>query len=67
MVNAVNFIDETKRDEESTEERIVPKLSDNEKKATQNRRIIKVLLWVIAILVVAMIGWIVFNIYQLEG
>ena len=67
LVNAVNFIDETKRDEESTEERIVPKLSDNEKKATQNRRIIKVLLWVIAILVVAMIGWIVFNIYQLEG
>ena len=67
LVNAVNFIDETKRDEEATEERIVPKLSDDEKKASQNRRIIKTLLWVIGIIVALLIAWIVYNIYQLEG
>jgi hypothetical protein len=67
LVNAVNFIDETKRDEVATEERIVPKLSENERKATQSRRLIKTLLWVIGIVVVVLIAYIIYNIYQLEG
>ena len=66
LVNAVNFIDETKGNEVATEERIVPKLTDNERKASQSRRLIKALLWTISLAVAALLAWIVYNVYQLE-
>lgn len=66
LVNAVNFIDETKGNEVATEERIVPKLTDNERKASQSRRLIKALLWAIGLAVAALLAWIVYNVYQLK-
>ena len=37
LVNAVNFIDETKQDEQETVEKIAPKLSENDQKVKKNR------------------------------
>lgn len=65
LVNAINFIDQTKRDEAPTEEKIVPKLTDDEVKTHQNRITIKTLLWTITVVAVGMLGYIVYNLYLL--
>lgn len=65
LVNAINFIDQTKRDEAPTEEKIVPKLTDDEVKTRQNRITIKTLLWTITVVAVGMLGCIVYNLYLL--
>lgn len=55
LVNAIHFIDETKTDEQPTTDRIVPTLSDDDRRQRQNRIVIKILLWTIAIGVVALL------------
>ena len=67
LVNAINFINQTKLEGEATEERIVPKLSDEDKRSQQSRKVIKVLLWVVAVIIVAMVVYIIYNIGQLLG
>ena len=59
LVNAINFIDQTKTDEQPKEEKIVPTLSTEDQKSQQQRRLIKTLLWVGGISVVAIFGYIV--------
>ena len=61
LVNAVNFIDQTKTQEKETEERIVPKLSADDKRIQESRKLIKILLAVIAILVVFVFCFVVYN------
>ena len=65
LVNAINFIDQTKRDEQPTEEKIVPKLSDDEKKTRQNRITIKSLLWGIAVVIFGLLAYVVYSVYLL--
>lgn len=65
LVNAINFIDHTKRDEVPTEEKIVPKLSDDEIKTRQNRVTIKAFMWGCAVVIVAMLAYIIYNVCQL--
>ena len=65
LVNAINFIDQTKRDEAPTEEKIVPKLTEDEAKTRQNRITIKTLLWSVAVVAVGMLGYIVYHVYLL--
>ena len=45
LVNAINFIDKTKTDEVTTEEKVVPQLSDDERRTRGQRKLIKTLLW----------------------
>lgn len=61
LVNAVNFIDQTKTQETETEERIVPKLSENDKRVQESRKLIKVLLWVIGVAVALILCFVVYN------
>ncbi len=61
LVNAVSFIDQTKTNEKEHEERIVPKLSENDRRVTEGRRIIRILLGVIIVAVVVILGFVVFN------
>ena len=63
--NAVNFIDQTKQDDKPTEERIVPKLSDDDKKSRNNRIVIKSIISVGVVAAVALLGYIIYNIYLL--
>ncbi len=61
LVNAVNFIDQTKTQEKETEERIVPKLSADDKRIQESRKLIKVLLAMIAVTVVFIFCFVVYN------
>ena len=65
LVNAINFVDQTKRDEAPTEEKIVPKLSDDEVKTRQNRLTIKTLLWMVAAILALLLAYIVYHVYLL--
>lgn len=65
LVNAINFIDQTKTDEQPKEEKIVPTLSTEDQKSQQQRRLIKTLLWVGGISVFAIFGYIVYQVAML--
>ena len=65
LVNAINFIDQTKIENLPTEEKIVPKLSENDIKTRQNRIVIKTLIAIASVLVVAMICFVVYRVYLL--
>lgn len=65
LVNAVNFIDETKQEGEPTEERIVPKLSDSDRQVRNNRVVIKVLLWVLGALVAVLVLFVGYHVWLL--
>lgn len=67
LVNAVNFIDSTKLEGQAVEEKIVPKLSDNDRKTRSNRITIKTLLWVAGIAVVVLLAYIIYNVYLLTN
>lgn len=67
LVNAINFIDQTKIEGEATEERIVPKLSDDDKKNKKNRLTIKILLWTMVMVVAALFIYIIYNVWTLLG
>ncbi|MGN0068800.1 MAG: BatD family protein [Prevotella sp.] len=67
LINAINFIDQTKLEGQPTEERIVPQLSDDDKRSRKNRITIKSLLAVIVVIVVIIMSYLVYHIYQLTN
>ena len=65
LVNAVNFIDSTKLEGQPTEEKIVPKLSEDDKRKQQSRTTIKVMLWVLGVSIVGLLAYMMYNMYLL--
>jgi hypothetical protein len=65
LVNAVNFIDSTKLDSQVTEEKIVPTLTEDDKRRKQSRITIKGLLWAVGIAVTVLLAYIIYNVYLL--
>jgi hypothetical protein len=65
LVNAVNFIDSTKLEGQPAEERIVPKLSEDDKRKQQSRTTIKVMLWVLGVSIAGLSAYIIYNMYLL--
>lgn len=65
LVNAVKFIDETKTNEQPMEERIVPKLSETDKKTRKTRSTIKVVLVVLCAVGITLLIYIMYNIVML--
>lgn len=65
LVNAINFIDQTKRDEQPTEERIVPELTADESKTRKSRITIKALLWIVGTLIVGIFAYCIYQVYLL--
>ncbi len=65
LVNAIQFIDQTKQENLPTEERIVPQLSESDKKTRKNRITIKSVLYVLAVTLVLMVGYICYVLWQL--
>ncbi len=65
LVNAINFIDQTKTNEVSTEEKVAPELSDQDKKSRQQRKLIKALLWIGGLVIIALIAYIVYSVTML--
>lgn len=67
LVNAINFIDQTKTDEVPVEEKIAPFLTEQDKKTQGQRKFLKTLLWVSGLLVVAIILYVIYEVYTLVG
>lgn len=65
LVNAINFIDQTKTDEKPVEEKVAPKLTEQDKKSQSQRKLVKTLLWLSGIAVVALVIYIVFAVVAL--
>lgn len=65
LVNAINFIDETKQEGKPTEERIVPKLSESDKQVRHSRMIIKMLLWGLGAVVVILFLFVGYHVWLL--
>lgn len=65
LVNAVNFIESTKVEGQPMEEKIVPKLSDDDKRKQQSRKTIKGMLWALGVLILGLLAYIVYNVYLL--
>lgn len=65
LVNAINFIDQTKIENQPTEEKIVPKLTENDIKTRQNRIVIKALIAVASVVTLAMICLVAYKVYLL--
>ena len=58
LLNAINFIDQTKREDAPTEERIEPTLSEEEVRTRKTRVALNTLLGAIAVAVVALAGYV---------
>ncbi len=65
LVNAINFIDQTKTDETPVEEKVAPKLSESDKKTRSQRKLVKALLLVGGLLVVALVAYIAYRLVML--
>lgn len=67
LVNAVNFIDQTKVEGLPTEERIAPKLSEDDMRIKQSRQAMKTMLYLIGIGVIILFGYIIYHVSMLLG
>lgn len=65
LVNAIQFIDQTKTEDKPSEEKVVPTLSEEDKKKKSNRIAVKTMLWLLGIAVVAIIIYIGVNVFKL--
>jgi len=65
LVNAIDFINQTKLENQPTEEVIKPQLSDEDQRTQRQRRVLKVLIWSMAIVTTALFCYVVYSIYQL--
>ncbi len=65
LVNAIQFINSTKQENQPTTERIEPKLTEQEKKSIQSRKTLRWGIIVLSVAGVLMLAYIVFQIYLL--
>lgn len=65
LVNAIQFIDQTKQENLPTEERIVPQLSESDKKTRKNRITIKWVLVVLATIIAVLVAYICLVLWML--
>ena len=65
LVNAINFIDQTKLENVPTEERVVPQLSQEDKRTKNTRRAIKWLIALSSALVIVLLAYIIYSAIQL--
>ena len=65
LLNAINFIDQTKCEDAPTEERIEPTLSEEEVRTRKTRVALNTLLGAIAVAVVALAGYVVYRVWLL--
>ena len=65
LVNAINFIDQTKVEGQPTEERIVPKLSENDQRTIKVRLTIKGFIYGIVTVLLLLLAYVIYNMYQL--
>ena len=65
LVNAIEFINSTKQENQPTTERIEPKLTEQEKKSMQSRTTLRWTIIALSAVGVLMLGYIIYQIYLL--
>ena len=65
LVNAIEFINSTKQENQPTTERIEPKLTEQEKKSMQSRTTLRWTIIALSAVGVLMMGYIIYQIYLL--
>ena len=65
LVNAIDFINQTKLENEPVEETVKPQLSEEDQRSQKARRLLKTIIIVISVVCLALFGYVVFTLYQL--
>ena len=65
LVSAIDFINQTKLENQPTEETVKPQLSEEDKRSVKERRVLKSIIWTLSVVSVALFGYVVWSIYQL--
>ena len=67
LVNAIEFINTTKIENQPTEERIEPQLTEQDKRSIRSRITIKWVLWAIMLVGIAIVIYVFYQIFLLLG
>ena len=65
LVNAIDFINQTKLVNEPVEETVKPQLSEEDQRSQKARRLLKTIIIAISVVCLALFGYVVFTLYQL--
>lgn len=63
LVNAIEFINRTKIENQPAEQVIKPKLTAEDERTVKARKIMKTAIWVMAAAAVVLVGYIIYNVY----
>ena len=65
LVNAIDFINQTKLENEPVEETVKQQLSEEDQRSQKARRLLKTIIIAISVVCLALFGYVVFTLYQL--
>ena len=65
LVNAIDFINQTKQENQPTEEVIKPKLSEEDQRSQKTRRVLKCIIWTVCTISILLFCLVVYSVYQL--
>jgi hypothetical protein len=65
LVNAIDFINQTKLENQPTEETVKPQLSEEDQRSQKIRRVLKTVIGSVIIISVLLFCYVVYSIYQL--
>lgn len=65
LVNAIDFINQTKLENEPVEETVKPQLSEEDQRSQKARRLLKTIIIAISVVCLALFGYVAFTLYQL--
>ena len=65
LVNAIDFINQTKQENQPTEEVVKPQLSEEDQRSQKTRRVLKCIIWTVCTISVLLLCLVVYSVYQL--
>jgi DNA replication initiation complex subunit (GINS family) len=65
LVNAIDFINQTKLENQPTEETVKPQLSEEDQRSQKTRRILKAMIWTVTTISTLLFCYVIYSIYQL--
>ncbi|MDE7086520.1 MAG: hypothetical protein K2O48_07540, partial [Prevotella sp.] len=65
LVNAIDFINQTKQENQPTEEAIKPQLSVEDQRSQKTRRLLKSVIWAVTIASALLLCYVIYSVYQL--
>ena len=65
LVNAIDFINQTKQENQPTEEVVKPQLSEEDQRSQKTRRVLKCIIWTVCTISILLFCLVVYSVYQL--